>query len=261
MGRQSRNVPFKARVQDGFRFFGILIGVGLIVYSGYNLYLVYREYSTATNSYSTLTDEYTSPAPSTTTTSTQEDASQLPPKVDFAKLQKKNPDVIGWIFSAGTKINYPVTVGRDNAYYLTHLIDGRRNSSGTIFIDRTNASDFSDDNTIMYGHHMRNGSMFASIEKYKKQSYFDEHPIMHLLTPNGNYRIEVFAGNLRDDEMLERTFGDGESKLAFLEKVRKRSTFISPVEVSETDRIVTLSTCDYSYDNARYMLFGKLVAE
>lgn len=247
----------KNKTYSVLRIIGIIISAGLILYSCYNLFKIYREYNTATATYETLADEYTKGRGGKTDGS---DSVALP-VVDWEKLRKKNPDVIAWIFSPDTKINYPVTVGRDNAYYLTRLIDGTKNSSGTIFVDQINKPDFSDDNTVLHGHHMKNGGMFASLENYKKQAYFDEHPTMYLLTPEKNYRIELFAGHVRDASVFDCTFADGKAQQAFIDAVRKKSNFKSPVEVAEGDKIITLSTCDYSFDDARYALFGKLVAE
>lgn len=261
IAKRSRRDTKGKTLHTVLRFFGIVVSVGLIVYSAYSLFNIYSEYSKAKNSYDSIADEYTHSSDGQETTNTAGSGTVTLPSVNWAKLQKKNPDVIAWIYSPNTQINYPVTVGRDNVYYLTHLFDGSKNASGSIFIDQSNSSDFSDDNTVFHGHHMKNGGMFASIEKYKKQSYFEEHPTVYLLTPETNYRVELFAGTVRDDSLLECTYADGKAQQAFIKKAIKDSTFKSPIEVSETDRIVTLSTCDYSREDARYTLFGKLVKE
>ena len=91
------------------------------------------------------------------------------------------------------KMNYPVTQTDDNEYYLHHLYDGTYNKVGCLFADYENAADFSDRNTIIYGHNMRNGSMFAAFNEYAEQSYFDTHKQMYLVTPEGGYVVELFA--------------------------------------------------------------------
>ena len=108
------------------------------------------------------------------------------PEVDFAALREINPDIVAWIYIEGTKINYPIVQGEDNSYYLKHLFSGEWNGSGCIFLDFRNDASFADRHSIIYGHHMKNGTMFTDLDKYKKQEFFDEHPIALLITPDKN---------------------------------------------------------------------------
>lgn len=180
---------------------------------------------------------------------------------DFQALTEANPDIAAWIVSPGTVIDYPVVQGQDNSYYLTHLYDGRENANGTLFIDCDNRPDFADDNTILYGHHMKSGKMFASLEGYKKQSYYDAHPCVYLFTADGTYELQLFAGIVCNGEQgpLPKRFADAADMLQTIEKWREASTFSSDTPVMEGDRLVSLATCTYDYDNARYFLIGKLV--
>lgn len=181
--------------------------------------------------------------------------------VDFDQLQAQNGDVVAWIVSEGTAINYPVVHGSDNKYYLTHSFDRTSRKQGAIFVDARNSPGFADANTLLYGHHMRSGAMFASIVEYKKQGYYDEHPTMLLYTPEQDYRIDLFAGYVMDlsEEDFVRRFSSDDAATAYLDKIRRRSTFDCNVHVSTGDRIVTLITCSYEYNNGRYALVGKLV--
>ena len=111
--------------------------------------------------------------------------------MDFESLLAQGPDVKAWLELPGTVIQYPVAQGEDNSYYLKHLYDGTANKVGCLFIDYENAEDFSDNNTIIYGHNMRDGSMFSALVEYKAQAYYDEHPEMYLVTPEGGYVVEV----------------------------------------------------------------------
>ena len=183
------------------------------------------------------------------------------PGINFKALQAVNPDVIAWIYCPDTAINYPVVQGDDNAYYLNHLADGTENRNGCPFLDVQNRPDFSDANSIIYGHHMQNGTMFAGISWYEDQSYYDEHPVMYLLTPTANYRIELFSGYTTemDSSAYMQTFGSIREHTDWLKEVSGRSDFRANLEISALDRVITFSTCAYRFENARYVLHGKLV--
>lgn len=180
--------------------------------------------------------------------------------VDFISLERINPDVVGWLAAEGTEIDYPVVRGKDNDFYLRHLFTGEHNKLGSIFMDYRNHNDFSDKNTIIYGHHMKDGSMFASLTKYKDQRYYDSFPTMLFCTPAGNFMIELFAGNVVDGnyESVRFDFKDDYDFQSYVDSLKKKSTFESNTIVKADDRIITLCTCSYEFNNARYALYGKL---
>lgn len=182
------------------------------------------------------------------------------PEIDFSALQQTSSDVVGWILSEGNAISYPVVQGDDNDYYLTHLFNGEPNKLGSVFMDYRSSGDFSDRNTVLYGHNMKDGSMFSSLIDYADQSHYDRFPEMVLYTPEGNYTIELFAGLLADGQsgLICRTFGGDEEFQDYVDSLKESSTFSCEVPVGPGDRIVTLCTCSYAYDDARYLLFGKL---
>ena len=101
-------------------------------------------------------------------------------EIDFAGLKAVNPDVIAWIQILALDISYPVVQGKDNAYYLHHLFSGESNINGSIFVDCHNQPDFTDQNTIVYGHNMKNGSMFGTLDKYQDQTLFEQHPEFYI---------------------------------------------------------------------------------
>lgn len=180
------------------------------------------------------------------------------PAVDFAALKEINPDIVAWVYIEGTEINYSVVRGTDNQYYLKHLFNGKWNSSGCIFLDSRNAPDFSDRHSIIYGHHTKNGTMFSGLTQYKKQEFYQAHPTILLITPEQNIRVEIFAGyvaNVKDDAWEIALELDTKFE-AWLEAARSRSCFESDMIPAVTDRIVTLSTCSYEFDNARFVLLG-----
>lgn len=182
-------------------------------------------------------------------------------EVDFDALQAINPQTVAWISSNDGSIHYPVVRGTDNDYYLNHLIDGTVNRNGSIFMDFRNEADFTDRNTFIYGHNMLDGTMFASLSRYSEADYRRQHPNLLLVTPTGSYSLQVFAGSVvpGNSDIYQLSYRDDEEFSAYLEKVRAMSEFASDLDVTEADRIVSLSTCAYHYEDARYVLFCKLV--
>lgn len=184
---------------------------------------------------------------------------QIPINIDFNTLKKVNKDIVAWIYSEGTPINYPIAQANDNEYYLRRLLDKTYNPSGTIFIDCKNNSDFEDYNTIIYGHNMKNDTMFGTLTNYKKQEYFKEHPYMYLFTENKNFKIELFAGYTTTSESDIYSFPKtSEKNEKLIKTAMNNSTFKSQTEVKQENKIVTLSTCSYDFESARYVLLGIL---
>lgn len=182
------------------------------------------------------------------------------PQVDFDGLKAGNSDVVGWIYGPGTSINYPVVQGADNEYYLTHMVDGRENKCGSIFMDSLNAEDFSNDNSIIHGHHMRNGSMFAGITNYAAQSYYDSHPVMWLVTPDKSYQVELFSGfvTTTDSNVWQIEFASQEEYGKWLTEMSEASAFKSDVRPETKDHVVTLATCSYENSDSRFVVLGIL---
>lgn len=180
--------------------------------------------------------------------------------IDVEKLREINADYAAWIYLPGTMLDYPVVQCDDNDYYLKRMFNGESNSCGTIFIDARNLPEFADSNTLLYGHHMRNGSMFKAISYYDEQEYFDAHPYMLILTPEAHYLVELIAGYTTDssDHCYDIALSDFRDMNYYLTKARQKSDFDSAVTVIEGDRLVTLSTCAYAFENARYIAIGKL---
>lgn len=246
--------------------------LGIAAFAGWQIYLQQSEYQSGEKTYAELGQYVQHADVSAETSLTQPNLSESEPQsetnptdninwpeVDFVALQEVNPDIIAWIYIEGTNINYPVVQGEDNSYYLKHLVDGSPNGSGAIFMDYRNQPDFSDPHTIIYGHHMKNGSMFSGLDKYKKQDFYDEHPVALVLTPNKNYQLEFFAGYVADVEADAWQLGFNlESFEQWLSAAKLKSYFDSSIAPAVTDKIVTLSTCSYEFNNARFVLLGVL---
>lgn len=176
----------------------------------------------------------------------------LPISIDFSKLREENKDIVAWIYSEGTPINYPIVHTNNNSYYLSRMVNKDYNKAGTIFMDYRNNADFLDDNTIIYGHNMKSNMMFGTITNYTNQDYYENHKEMYLLTQNKNFKIELVSGYIVPENSniynLDNSF----------KFVNENTTFKSNVNVSNNDRFITLSTCSYEYENARYVLIGIL---
>lgn len=191
----------------------------------------------------------------------QREDESIVPEIDFSALKEINEEVVGWLYLPDTVINYPVVQGDDNSYYLKHPVDGSYNSNGCLFVDYKNQSDFTDDNTLVYGHHMNSGKMFASLVEYKEQSFYDAHPVLYFLTEDAVYQIKLFAGytTTADSGAYMISLSTREEKIDWLKEMFHSSDFYADVTVSALDHIVTLSTCAYDFQDARYVVHGKLM--
>lgn len=247
-----------------------IINIALItvfVFSAFNIGKIYYDYNKADNTYEAIQDEYVAvnevqSAPEETTGEGDQQPKVTQPSitVDFDSLLKRNKDAIGWLYCPDTVINYPLVQGEDNDRYLHKDLDGRYLVSGTLFADYRNGALKEDVNYIIYGHNMKNGTMFGLLNKYKDQAYYDRHPVIYFLTPEGNYRLELFAGLVvKRDDKIYNPKPKREEFAELLKDYRVRSTFKSDVELEADDTVVTLSTCSYEFDNARYIVLAKLM--
>ncbi|MFT3951713.1 MAG: class B sortase [Oscillospiraceae bacterium] len=239
---------------------GIILGV-------LHIYQKLNEYDHASSCYTDLRKYIKSPDPAPSepkgphySAEASPSGKRTWPKVDFEALQKINSDIVGWICCEDTDISYPVVQGEDNQYYLKHLFDRTYNSSGCIFLDSRNSADFSDSNSVIYGHHMKNGTMFSFLMKYKNQEYYDKHPEILLLTPNGNYTIELFSGYVTnvESDAWRVSFGSHSEFMQWAENAKEQSVFHSSVTPEDEAHIITLSTCSYEFNNARFVVCGVL---
>ncbi len=205
--------------------------------------------SSESSGYSAIGTEQTI-APAATAISTQ---GAFVSEVNFDALLAQNEDVKAWIKLDGSRVNYPVLQSSDNDFYLRHTIDKTWNKVGTPFIDYRCADDFSDRITVIYGHYMENGSMFRDIHNYKSQKYFDEHPVINLYTPNGDYDLLPIAGVFQNvsgywDFTLD--FDDDAAFMHYIDNWKAVSTFKTDTEHSAEDHYVVLSLCTYDLGEA-----------
>jgi len=183
-----------------------------------------------------------------------------------AQLQKDNRDTVAWLNIPDTIIQYPIVQGTDNTYYMTHTFKKKRNASGAIFLDCWNSPAFTDFNTVIYGHNMKDGSMFNSLREYRHQGFFDEHPYVEITLLNTKLLYRVFAAYTSQGKESEDFRGQGldteTQRSAFIKTVRRRSTSVSSfTTVSRHDRLLTLVTCTGSSQQWFWVVHAVLMEE
>ena len=183
----------------------------------------------------------------------------------FEKLLEMNSDVVGWIrFDEPSEINYPVVQGRDNEEYLKRTFEANTNKLGTLFVDVNNPGDFSGRNTFIYGHNMKNGSMFAQLLKYKDDSFYKEHPYFYIYTPDGKVRTyEIFsAGVVKDtSDSYIMDYADDAAFQTYIDYIKQQSAYPTSTEVTTASKIVSLSTCTNVRDDERFLVHGVMIKE
>lgn len=184
--------------------------------------------------------------------------------IDWDYLRAINPDVVAWIYMPGTPINYPVVHGEDNDKYLHTDFNGAYVRGGAIFLDYNDTGTFADENNVIYGHHMQDGSMFAALSKQLVyEDEFNAHRDIYVLTPDMNYKCQSFSVVLTDgwDLLVQTAFESQQARSDYIKDKQDRSV-VQPSEgmpnPDSISRLVTLSTCDYTQNNGRAVLFSRI---
>ncbi len=182
-------------------------------------------------------------------------------QIDHEKMLWMNEDYVCWIYAPNTYIDYPVVQTDNNSEYLDKMFNGRHNAAGTLFVDYRNLPDFQDPNTLIYGHNMRNNSMFGALTDYEDQAYYEAHPYMLTFDDGEIYLVEVFAAYITSDEdhCYDIAISGEEDMALFVNTALRKSDIETGVEVQMNDRLITLSTCAYAFEDARYIAIGRLV--
>lgn len=238
----------KRTAGDWIRSIILILALGVFLFSAAKLVQIFLEYKEGTDEYNRVR-EYVTDTSEEEESDVEGEAVQeqkpQPPKVDWTGLQAINTDIIAWLQIEGTDIDYPVVKGNDNAYYLTHTFEGNSNIAGAIFVDCSNSSDFQDCNTIIYGHNMRNGSMFGTLRKHFKDQESVPGKYIWICTPEKNYRYEIFSSHVveADGEVYSLFPEANDQFAAYLDTMVQQSGISYGVPVTREDRIITLSTC------------------
>jgi sortase B len=188
-----------------------------------------------------------------------EAAAAVKARPQFQPLLAINQDIVGWLSIDGTEVDYPVLQAEDNEFYLTRNYKKEQTRAGSIFLDFRNRIDGTDRNTVIYGHRMKDDSMFGGLKKYLDKKYLDAHPVIYYDTLYGSYDLEIFSvyRTTADVNYIRTSFNSERDYAEFIEQSKGRSEYETGVHVSTDDRMVTLSTCDYALDPEE----GRLVVQ
>jgi len=235
-GKAKRKKP-QSKASNVITTILVIIAVGVFAFSSYNLIQIYLENKAATDEYDGIF----------------QDAVELDPasqylRINYSKLKEKNPDFVAWIHIPGTNVSYPVVYKNDgtNLSYLRHTFEKQYNTAGTVFIDYRSDPTLFAKNTIIYGHKMNNGTMFADVAKYAtSESFWNEHREVHLYTELGITIYQVFSAykaNI-EDECYTFNFVDDEHFSSWIRYVKGQSNYPSTVNSEDISRVILLSTC------------------
>lgn len=248
--------------------------LGLLAFSIFQLVSIYVEYKKGTDEYEELQRYVTEELPEDGSVEelpgeadVPEDGEEAPPaeerlqRVSFGELKAINSDIVAWIEIPGSGISYPVMKAGDDAYYLNHTFSKKVNSSGSIFMEALNAADFTDLHTILYGHNMKNGSMFAGLKNYTSPSYLLSHPTVYVDLPDGTHAYQIFScyEAEADSDSYTIGFAPDEQYAAFVQSLKDRSQYDTGVDVSVNDSVITLSTCTKSGEK-RFLVHAKKIS-
>jgi len=220
-----------------------LVFIAVIGYSTYQIWGIRADYKEEADLHSAVL-EY----------KPQEDG---PVNQSVIDLQAKYPDTMGWLTIPNTKIDYPFVQAGDNDYYLRRDINGEYALAGTLFLDYRCPPDFSARNTIIYGHHMKNGSMFGTIKSFNDKAFFDANRHGTIYLPYETLALEFFAYLVIDPatetEIYSPVPGDD-----YLDYIKQNARHYREIQLTDSARVVTLSTCAYEFDDARMVLLAVL---
>ena len=255
----------------------MIVLAAVFLFCGGTVAVVQHQYAVSKRLYRAASESFTAPAqlsaqktsetPKTegkTSTGPNDGIFRLPEyapiKVDFESLLKVNKDVDGWIYCPDTVIDYPVMHGLSNDTYLHHSYDRTPNASGSIFVDERNQRNFVDPVSILYGHHMASGAMFATLDWWSLPSYREEHPVMWLLTPTQDYKVELYSAyntSAYSDTYAIPAYGSDPTE--YLSKAYASGAWNAEINLDPTAHYIVMSTCAYMFEDARSVLHGKLI--
>lgn len=182
-------------------------------------------------------------------------------KSDILSAQQKNKDVVGWLTVPGTDLNMPIVHTTDNDYYLTHDLEKQTYKKGWPFLDYRNDAENLEHNSIIYGHNMGDGTLFGELKRFTDLDFLNQHPVLYFGTANTDRYWKIFAVYTTDVNFyyINTSFPTDQDFATLTNQMRTQSMFNTNVDVASTDQILTLSTCTYEFENARFVIEARLV--
>ena len=243
----------------------LVLCLGMVIFCGSQLAGIFLEYKEGTDEYDELkkyVEKELPDVPYNEDTSAEEGEEVREQRIAFEELKAQNEDVIGWIEIPDTEISYPLMQGDDDQYYLKHTFSGNKNSAGSIFVEYQNKPDLTDRHTIIYGHNMKNGSMFGGLKEYRNASYLVDHPMVYIDLEDGTHAYQIFSCYETPANSNTYTIGfasqpDGRYE-QFVQTLKNSSAYDTGIDVSKNDRVITLSTCTKRSEN-RFVVHAKKV--
>ena len=248
----------------------LVICLGVFIFASYKLIHILLEYKAGSDEYAALvqyapeislqqpeTSAGTAPAGESAAGDTWVKPDSALPVMDFSAI---NSDVKAWLTIFDTQISYPVVQTDDDETYLHRTFEGKSNASGCLFISQYNTG-FDDPNTVIYGHNMKNGSMFHELVSYKDEKFFQKHRYGVLYTPEKTYWLDIFAAYVvsADGGFDQVLFSSDEEEAAFFEKLLDRAPQQLGYKAEALAPILTLSTCTYEYNDARFVVHARIM--
>ena len=229
-----------------------LILVVIFLFSCYKIFTKLNAYKTDGKTYDAVRQEYI------------EEVQKSPENIDYKglynKLKESNADYRGWITVENTDIDYPIVQGTDNDFYLKHDFNKKESISGCVFMDYLNEVD-KDDNIILYGHNMRNGSMFSKLQNFKENEFFYQNNKVIIKDEAGEHTYEVFSVYVLKpgDKLGKINYSSADEFNEYIKFIKNKSFYASDIKVEKGDKILTLVTCTYEIDDARTIVHAKLI--
>ena len=229
----------------------LIVALAVFLVSGFQLFQIFSEYRAGEKEYEKIQQ----------LAITQEDPdAEGGFKLDFDALKEINPDTVAWIrFDEPSIINYPVVHGTDNETYLTKTFEANDNKLGTLFVDKDNTGTFKDKNTFIYGHNMKNKTMFAKLMEYKEKSYWEKYPYFYIYTPDGQEHVyKIYSAGIVKDtsDSYIKAYNTDEEFEQYIALTKEASLYDTGVEVTKDSKIVSLSTCTNVRDDERFLVHG-----
>lgn len=255
--KDNNAVSSKPKKLDPVMIICLLIGVVLVIFALVKLFFIYEGYQVSENEYHEIESQYVEVAQDVTIGVEETDIPWYEyAKVDVAALQEINSDVCGYILFENEDISYPVLHTYDNDYYLHRTVEKTEAKAGSIFMECANNSDFEDSHTIIYGHNMKNLSMFGKLRYYRTdKEYYDDHQYFQIFTNDAVYRYQVYAYKvILDGSYIYETYYTGSDDfVAFANQIGSDSSRNTGIEITADDKIITLSTCTGN-DDERFVV-------